>query len=135
MVNKIFLSILFVLLLASFSFADSYDDDIGEPDQECSHFCHRLDECEVSCLDEYCLGYCLHDMPVYKFSCLELENCTDFTQCFCSFGGTQTGNDDDGGCGCNISHSETSSALTFFMLAVGLLALWLSSRTRKTKNN
>jgi len=121
--------------LPAIAFADADDDEYWNEndyvDNQCQDLCDLVINCGIPCLNNVnCVVYCKDSLSSDKRDCRYFDKCDDIKECLCS----SDGDDDDDGCGCDVSHSETGSALTFLMLAVGLLALWIGAHKTKEKN-
>ncbi|HPQ68513.1 MAG TPA: hypothetical protein PKW95_05260 [bacterium] len=129
------------LLLPVIAFADSVDDDDtpNPSSDDCENFCYLFDLCNAGCIDGNCLYYCRSNEEDINFDCLDFYDCEASKECICSAIDNETSDDDndnnDDSGGCTVSPHRTGQALTAVMLAIGLLALWLSARTNRAKNN
>jgi len=119
-----------LLVFPSLLFADYAPDDDTEyfEGHDCQDICDAAEFCRSECYHGDCDSFCAGP-TIATAACLDAENCDELEKCLCA---AEVDDDDDGGC--DVSHSETGSALTFLMLAVGLLALWLSiGKTKKSE--
>jgi len=126
------LSAVVLLVFPTLLFADYVPDDATEyfEGHDCEDICAAAEFCNSECYQGDCESFCAGP-TIANSTCLDAENCTELEKCLCE----AKVDDDDDGCGCDVSHSDAGSALTFLMLAVGLLALWISARREKAKSD
>jgi len=150
MAKILFFMTLIILVFPVFTFADSADDDEAPstPSDNCNNFCYLLSVCGVTCLEDNCFQFCEYNEENIDFNCLDFDDCQATDECICSAIGNaptdddnndttdddDNDNNDDSG-GCDVSHSDAGPALTVVMLVIGLLALWISARRGRAKNN
>lgn len=125
------LSAVVLLVFPTLLFADYVPDDTEYFEgHDCEDICAAAEFCRSKCFDGDCESFCAGP-TIANSTCLDAENCTELEKCLCE---AKVDDDDDGG-GCDVSHSDAGSALTFLMLAVGLLALWIGARKTKGKSS
>jgi hypothetical protein len=136
--------VVILLTLPAAAWADSADDDWSDDDDDtwdpqafCEDFCDRMENCGAECITDTCAGDCVANLPD-TVNCSYVSDCSDFGLCACDVLATQSpGNDDDDndadGCGgCDVAGADTGAALSTLMMAIGLAALVISRRERKS---
>jgi hypothetical protein len=119
-------------------------------------------ECNTPCAPSAyneCLTFCEENLDQYEIDCVQNTGCTSFNECLCDVDDddsddddattdddaqadddTQSGDedntssddDDDDGLFCSVSSGERNAALTLFMLAVGIVAFFISLRPKRS---